>query len=152
MPMQVSHRGFVCLILFLPISVAGCQKGPTMYQVRGKVTYTGGTAPKAGVKVVSFLPIKGGSGEKRRPASGPIAPDGTFEMFTRVNGDGVDPGDYAVTFNIAKAPMDPTPMIPLKYTDINSPPYKITVDHKITDLDYTIDMSGGAAPATKTGG
>ena len=113
-----------------------------MYQVRGKVTFEKGPAPKAGVKVVNFVPVKDSTAEVRRAASGPIEPDGSFTMFTRMNGDGVNAGNYAVVFTITKGPMDMTSLIPVKYSDVNSPPYKVTVDHNIDDLDYTIDVSG----------
>jgi|tagenome__1003787_1003787.scaffolds.fasta_scaffold20325738_1 hypothetical protein len=130
-----------CSLAALAVT-AGCHKGPAMYQVHGKVTFENGPAPKAGVKVVNFVPAKDSTAEVRRAASGPIEPDGSFTMFTRTNGDGVNAGDYAVVFTITKGPMDMTSLIPVKYSDINSPPYKVTVDHNIDDLDYTIDVSG----------
>lgn len=114
-----------------------------MYQVRGKVSFTGGPAPHAGVNLVNFQPAKDSTAEVRRAATGPIEPDGSFVMSTRISGDGVNAGDYSVMFGICKGPMDPTSLIPAKYSDVSSPQYKVTVDHDINDLDYTIDMSGG---------
>src|SRR4051812_15207182 len=125
-------------------ATAGCHKGPAMYQVRGKVTFQNGPAPKAGVKVVNFVPAKDSTAEVRRAASGPIEPDGSFTMFTRMNGDGVNAGDYAVVFTITKGPMDMTSLIPVKYSDVSSPQYKVTVDHDISDLEYTIEPLSGA--------
>ncbi len=116
-----------------------------MYQVRGKVSFTGGPAPHAGVSMVTFQPAKDSTAEVRRPATGPIEPDGSFMMSTRISGDGVNAGDYSVQFNISKGPMDPTSLIPAKYTDVSAPQYKVTVDHDINDLEYTIDMSAGTS-------
>ncbi len=67
-------------------------------------------------------------------------------MCTRVQGDGVFAGEYSVTFGVANNPMNPVSLLLPKYTDLNSPPYKITVDHNINDLEYTIEaLPGGAA-------
>ena len=87
-----------------------------MYQVRGKVTNKDGSVPKAGIALVSFVPTKDSTAEVKRSATGPIAPDGTFSMSTRLSGDGVNAGDYNVVFNIAKSPVDPTPLVlPQRY-------------------------------------
>jgi hypothetical protein len=131
-----------CSLAALAVT-AGCHQGPAKYQVRGKVTFENGPAPKAGVKVVNFVPAKDSSAEVRRAASGSIGPDGSFTMFTRVTGDGVNAGDYSVVFTIVKGPMDMTSLIPVKYNDVNSPPYKVTVDRNIDDLDFKLDMSAG---------
>jgi hypothetical protein len=66
-------------------------------------------------------------------------------MFTRVNGDGVHPGEYAVLFCVASNPMNPVSLIPPQYSNPNSPPYKLVVDHDIDNLDYTIEPLPGAA-------
>ena len=61
-------------------------------------------------------------------------------MSTRLSGDGVNAGDYNVVFNIAKSPVDPTPLVLPKYTDVTAPPYKITVDQDIDNLEYTVEL------------
>ena len=65
-------------------------------------------------------------------------------MYTRMTGDGVNAGEYKVLFNVAKNPMSPVSMILPKYTDSNSPPYTITVDQNIDNLEYTIEPLPGA--------
>ena len=130
-----------------------------MYYVSGKVRYKDGTIPKGGVAVVGFTPTKDSTAEVRQAASGAIGPDGSFSMFSRVAGDGVYAGDYAVTFAVVKAPMDPTPLIVAKYRSPATTPYKITVDENKTDLEYEIEplpgvsgapASAGAAPTSST--
>jgi hypothetical protein len=137
-------------LLFLVILFAGCQRGPTMYQVSGKVKFKDGSAPKAPVCLVNFIPLKDGKGEGRRNATGPIGPDGSFTMYTRVGGDGVFPGDYAVVFNVANNPMAPVSILDPKYTDASTPPYKLSVDRNLNDLVFTIEpLSGAAGGAAK---
>lgn len=141
--------------LWLPIvlvacltGMMGCNRGPKMYQVSGKVRYKNGIDPHAGVAVVSFVPTKESTAEVRKAATGGIKSDGTFEMFTRVAGDGVYAGDYAVTFGFQKGPMDPTPLITAQYGSPLTTPYKITVDGNKTDLDYEVEaLPGVGGPA-----
>jgi hypothetical protein len=117
-----------------------------MYQVRGKVLYKDGSVPKGGVCVVQFIPTSESTGEVRRGAGGPINPDGSFEMHTRKAGDGVFPGEYAVTFAVWPGPMDPRPLVLPKYINPKTTPYKVTVDHNIDDLKFEIEPqpAGGA--------
>lgn len=131
--------------------MAGCQRGPKMYQVSGKVHYKNGGTPKTGVSVVNFAPTKGSSAEVRQAASGAIQPDGSFAMFSRVVGDGVYAGDYAITFTVIKGPMDPTSLILPKYTDPRTPPYTIKVDGDKTDLDFEIEPLPGVTGAAVNG-
>ena len=92
------------VVLPLIIVAAGCSKGPAVFQVRGKVMYKDGSAPRGGVRVVRFEPTRDSSAERRRVASGQIETDGSFELFTRRPGDGVFPGEYNVTFTVWKGP------------------------------------------------
>jgi hypothetical protein len=122
-----------------------------MYQVSGKVHYKDGTVPKGGVALVGFTPTKESTAEVRQAATGAIGPDGSFTMFSRVVGDGVYAGDYIVTFAVAKAPMDPTPLIMAKYMSPATTPYKITVDGNKDNLDYEIEPLPGVTGAAATG-
>jgi hypothetical protein len=123
--------------------VGGCSRGPKKYQVSGKVHYKDGSIPKAAIAVVTFQPAKDSTAEVRQAASGAISADGTFEMYTRELGDGVYAGDYVVVFNIAKAVMDPQPLVIEKYRNPAMSPYKQKVDRNITDLDFTIEPLPG---------
>jgi hypothetical protein len=115
-----------------------------MYQVSGKVHYKDGSIPNAALSLVNFVPTKDSTAEVRPPATGPIQRDGTFAMFTRLHGDGVNAGEYAVVFNVAKNPMNPVSLLAPEYTNPNSSPYKVTVDRDISDLEYTIEpLPGG---------
>jgi hypothetical protein len=152
--MRVLHRNLVPILFSLAFVAIGCNKGPVMYQVSGKVLYKDGSVPRGGVAVVNFTPTKDSKAEFRRNASGAIGPDGSFTMFTRVSGDGVNAGEYGVVFNVAKGPMDPTSLILPKYSNTTSPPYKVLVDHNISDLEYSIEpLPGvGTGGASKNGG
>jgi hypothetical protein len=120
-----------------------------MYQVSGQVLYKDGTVPKGGVAVVNFKPTKESNAEVRNGASGAIGADGTFSMFSRMSGDGVYAGEYAVTFTVIKAPMDPTSLILPKYSSSSNPPYKVLVDHNIEDLKYQIEPLPGVTGAPR---
>jgi hypothetical protein len=132
--------------------LSGCNRGPAMYQVRGKVLYKDGSVPKGGVAVVRLQPSASSTAEIRKGASSAIGPDGSFEMCTRMPGDGVYEGDYDVTFAVLKGPMDPTPLIPVKYMSPESSGYNVKVDDDIDDLKFEIEPLPGAPRAAAAGG
>jgi len=121
--------------------LSGCQRGPAVAQVSGKVLYKDGSVPQGGVRVVRFEPIT--AEEVRKGASGTIEPDGSFEMYTRKPGDGVYLGEYAVTFAVWKGPRDPTSLIDEKYTMSTTTPYKVKIDGNKTDLEFEIEPARG---------
>jgi hypothetical protein len=123
-----------------------------MYQVKGKVLYKDGSVPKGGVAVVQVQPAKDSTAEVRKGATGTIGPDGTFELWTRVPGDGVYEGSYAVTFSVLKGPMDPTPLIQPKYMNPATSGYTLTVDDDKTDLTYEIEPMPGVTGVKASGG
>ena len=155
----ITSRGSIFLVLMaVPLIAAqsGCNRGPQMAHVSGKVRYKDGSVPRGGVCVVQFSPTQESSAEVRQGATGAIGSDGSFEMSTRTFGDGVYYGDYAVTFAVLKSPMDPTSFILPKYTNKTTSPYKVTIDGDKADLLYEIEplpgvsgaAAGGAPPAT----
>src|SRR5437762_1657992 len=93
----------VTLACLLPWMAAldGCG-GKQMYHASGKVTYKDGSVPKGILAVVTFIPTGDSSATVRKGASGAIGPDGSFEMVTRMPGDGVNRGEYGVTFRILR--------------------------------------------------
>jgi hypothetical protein len=121
-----------------------------MSQVSGEVFYTDGSVPQAGVCLVRFEPLN--AVEIRKGAVGYIQPDGSFEMWTRVPGDGVYHGEYAVAFTVRKGVMDHTPYIVEKYMRSDMTPYKVTVDDDIEDLKFEIEPLPGAPRAAAAGG
>jgi hypothetical protein len=132
------------------VLLAGCNRGPAMSQVSGKVFYKDGSVPRGGVCAVRFEPIS--AVEVRKGASGTIEPDGSFTMWTRKPGDGVYHGEYAVTFAVWKAVMDPTSLIQDKYTRSDTTPYKVTVDGDQHDLKFEIEPLPGAPRAAAAAG
>jgi hypothetical protein len=131
-------------LLLLPMSIAclvtysSCNRGTATAQVRGKVLYPDGKVPKGGVCVVRFEPAADSTAKVRKAASGKIQSDGSFMMATRVPGDGVYLGQYAVTFAVWKGPREPTSLIEEEYTQAASTPYHVSVDGDIDDLNFTI--------------
>lgn len=95
-----------------------------------------------------FEPTKDSPAEIRKGASGQIGEDGSFEMSTRVPGDGVYLGKYAVTFAVWKGPRDPTSLIAEKYTNSATTPYEVVVDSDMNDLTFTIEPLPGLNPTS----
>ena len=138
------------LLLFVLVCaacLAGCEQRPATAQVHGKVLYTDGSVPKGGVRVVRFEPADDSMAEVRKAATGQIQSDGSFEMSTRVPGDGVFHGKYAVTFAVWKGPRDPTSLVDEKYTQSATTPYHVTVEDDIDDLKFEIEPIAAAAAA-----
>ena len=135
-------------LLPLVVALAGCNHGPEMAHVRGKVLYKDGTVPHGGVAVVRFEPADDTTATVRKGATSAIGPDGSFDMLTRQPGDGVYLGEYNVTFTVLRNPMDPTSsMILPKYNSAATSGYKITVDGNKDDEHYEIEPLPGAAGA-----
>jgi hypothetical protein len=138
------------LVLLCAAAFSGCNRGPAMSEVRGTVFYKDGTVPKAGVTRLNFEPTAGSTAEVRKGATGTIRSDGSFEMWTRMPGDGVYHGEYAVTFGVLKAVMDATPLIQEKYMRADTTPYTVTVDDDIDDLKFEIEPLPGVKGAPPT--
>ncbi|MCI0331893.1 MAG: hypothetical protein L0228_01550 [Planctomycetes bacterium] len=128
-------------------AVSGCNRGPAMYQVSGQVLYKDGSVPRGGVAVVRLQPAQDSTAEVRKGASGAIGPDGSFDLFTRVPGDGVYEGAYNVTFAVLKGPLDPTSLIQAKYMNPATSGYTVTVDDDIDDLKFEIEPLPGVVGA-----
>jgi hypothetical protein len=113
-----------------------------MFHVRGKVSYKDGSVPKGTLAVVAFTPSTTSSSEVRKGASGAIEPDGSFEMVTRMTGDGVNRGEYAVTFRIIQATVNSmVSLVDPKYTRPTSPMFTVKVDRDISDLSFEIEKA-----------
>jgi hypothetical protein len=132
------------------LPLAGCNRGPEMYHVKGHVFYKDGTVPAGAVRVVIFQPKK--DSPVRRAASASIDPDGSFEMWTKTTGDGVTKGEYDVGFTILKSPHDSTPLIKDEYATPGGAAGSITVDHNIDDLKFVIEPLPGVTGAPPTSG
>ena len=132
------------------LPLAGCNRGPAMYHVKGHVFYKDGTVPAGAIRVVIFRPSK--DSPVHKAASGAIDPDGSFEMWTKTTGDGVTQGQYDVGFTILKAPHDSTPLIKDEYATPGGAAGSITVDHNIDDLKFVIEPLPGVTGAPSTAG
>jgi hypothetical protein len=142
-------------LLWFSICVAilpGCNRGPVMYDVGGTVLYTDGSVPKGAVAVVRLQPSGNSTAEIRSGATGSIGPDGSFELYTRVPGDGVYEGQYDVTFAVLKSIVDPVSLIPAKYSNPTTSGYTVTVDQDIDDLKFEIEPLAGAGRSAAAGG
>ncbi len=99
--------------------------------------------PNAGVRYIRFECTADTGAAVRKGASGIINDDGSFELFTRRPGDGVNYGTYAVTFAIFPGVMDQRSLVPAEYTSSATTPYKkIVVDKNLDNLEFEIDQSG----------
>jgi hypothetical protein len=139
-------RTCVCgLALACAIVMTGCGFKPAVAHVKGKVIFKNGAMPKTQVRMIRFEPTESSTAKVRRGASSLIEPDGTFELWSKMPGDGIHVGEYDVTFAVQKGPMDPTSLIPAKYSNRATTPYKnVKVDKDADDLSFEIDLSGGA--------
>jgi hypothetical protein len=143
---KLSCRRLRICLLIAPLSlvpVAGCNRGPDVAEVRGKVLFKDGTVPRGGVCAVRFEPSLDAPQQIRQGAGGSIEADGSFEMCRRKPGDGVYPGKYAVTFTVWKAPREPVSLIDEKYTSSATTPYHVTIDGDVDDLFFEIEPVGG---------
>jgi hypothetical protein len=120
-------------LVFL-VALVGCNRGPKMVQVRGKVLADDGSVITRGVREIRFEPMDDTTAVMRRTAIAQIKDDGSFELFTRRPGDGVLPGKYAVTISVIKAPRDPVSLIDEQYSVSATTPYHETIEDNVSDL------------------
>jgi hypothetical protein len=123
----------------LALGSVGCNSGPKVVDAAGKVTFDGGVPTGAGVKVIRFEPTPDSTAEVRKGASCNVAEDGSFEMYTRVPGDGVYAGKYAVVFSVLNSPIEQKSLIDPKYTSSATTPYIIELTDDRSDLSFTIE-------------
>jgi len=107
-----------CLAIALLCLTAGCGGGPTvkLYKVKGKVTLKG--QPVAGASVT--LHPKDREKAKYLAATGMTRDDGTFDLGTKISGDGVMAGDYVIT--IAKRAQQSAPAAAAGGMTMGGPP------------------------------
>jgi hypothetical protein len=134
------HR--VCILPLLLIAMAttlGCAENPTAH-VSGVVKYKDGSPIKGAVRMVRFEPAENTTATVRKPATGQIQDDGSFELLTLRPGDGVYKGDYNVAFSVLTSPMGGEWLIKEEYQNAETTPYKVTVDGNIDDLVFEIEQ------------
>lgn len=131
--------GLVVLTLIGLGCVVGCNRGPEVAQVRGKVLYKDGTPLKGGLRTVRFEPAEDSTAEVARVAGSMIAQDGTFELSRRKPGDGVYLGKYNVVFTVWKGTRDPVSLIKEEYTQSATTPFHVSIEGDRDDLVFEIE-------------
>jgi hypothetical protein len=111
----------LALVLF---PLAGCKN---MYTVKGQLQWEDGQP----LTELAGFDVMFSSQELQKMARGVIKDDGTFELGTERERDGVIPGEYAVTVTQPhRAPDRPetrNPIVHLDYEDPERTPLKVTV-------------------------
>jgi hypothetical protein len=130
------------------VSAVGCNRGPEMAAVTGKVTYNGQPLQFGSV---TFQPTRG------QPARGEIQSDGSFELSTFSLGDGAFVGPHKVKIAcyesqnpaFVKGPGEQRlgrSLIPVKYTLLDQS--GLTAEVKPDTAEPIVfDLTGPAAPA-----
>src|SRR5262245_53787444 len=123
---------FLTAMILLP---AGCNKGPKIVPISGKITIDNQPL-KTGVIMVYQ------SGY--RPASATIQSDGSFTFQTLANNDGCLLGEHPITVMSNKiiSPSKTEFYIPQRYGDINRADTKIKIDGKNNDLVINLTWKG----------
>lgn len=132
----------------LVVSATGCNRGPEMAAVTGKVNYNGQPLQFGSV---TFQPTRG------QPARGEIQSDGTFQLSTFSRGDGAFVGSHKVKIAcyesqnpaFVKGPGEQRlgrSLIPVKYTLFDQSGLTAEVKPDAAD-PIVFDLTGPAAPA-----
>jgi hypothetical protein len=115
--------------------VAGCGGGGgEAIQVTGVILNADGSPVQSESGLILFQPD--GSGQS---ASGGVEPDGTFTMMTKVQGDGVKPGQYKVVLQLWKNYREGTLAVPKKYGDAATTPLSATVDADHAHFEFKVE-------------
>ncbi|MFH1264746.1 MAG: hypothetical protein ABIK89_03420 [Planctomycetota bacterium] len=125
----------------LVLLAAGCSRGPDvqMVPVQGTVKFTDGTVPQGETSRIVFEPVAGGPNQIRKMASGEIRPDGSFEMMTIKQGDGVIAGKYKVIFEVFKTYLGRESLVPDKYTKPETTPLEVTVEADAKPFEFELE-------------
>lgn len=123
----------------------GCNQSPFNADVKGTVTLDGKPVPPG---VVVFSAEGGG----RNSSRGSIEPDGTYFLVTR-HYRGIESGNYSVAVQVyelgdppgpgERAPLNPPPLVPAKYLDIDTSGLKFTVEPGSNRIDIALTSDGG---------
>lgn len=126
------QRFLIAVALCLTFGVLGCDSGPTVVPVTGKVFYNDEPLPFGSVM---FQPVRG------QPATGKIQPDGTFEMSSFRKGDGATVGPQKVCINCYSSQ---SPAVQAKPIVGERSIGKLLIPRKYTSFDssgFTVDVS-----------
>lgn len=132
----------VCALTLPSLAVcllAGCGDSRDVVQVSGRVQYTGGAPLNGAVRFIRFEPTDESTAKIRKAASAEIAPDGTFDLYTRKPGDGVFRGRYAVSFTVLSGATNGKSLIAPDYESATTTPYVVDVNDDMSDLVYELE-------------
>lgn len=133
---RIPYLAMTALLLGI-VGQVGC--GRDAYQVSGRVQYKDGTPITGGLRVIRFEPTDDTTAKVRKAASAHLEDDGSFELYTRKPGDGVNAGKYAVTFTIRANPLGGKSLIPQRFTQRTSTPFDIVVDGDKKELLFELE-------------
>lgn len=126
------------------VAFAGCSSSG-VYPVSGKVTFTDGAMPQAEVATIRFEPIPGTTKENQsKPASGRLAPDGSYKLTTLEPDDGAFVGEYKVVFTIRKEYMGTGTLVDPKFTSAETTPHSAKVKAGSNKFDFEVTRSPGS--------
>src|SRR5262249_25977152 len=121
------QRGIIGILMVVVMpTLSGCG-GRVSYEVSGRVQFKDGSPITGGVRTIRLEPPANTTAQIRKTATGEIATDGSFSMYTRKPGDGVIPGLYVVTFSVLDKAMGGKSLIAAKYSSPAESPIDINV-------------------------
>jgi hypothetical protein len=124
------------------LTASGCDSGPLLVPLHGKVTFNGGPPPAAGV--VSFAPLTVTEGLPRRPGRATFDTDGEFQASSFQPGDGLIPGRYGVTI-ICQKPASSDQVNPQQFSYVRrgyqAPDVVVEASAKEVKLDFDVPLN-----------
>jgi hypothetical protein len=124
------------------LALVGCgsSRDITLIPVSGTITFAGGPPPKPGT--INFAPVSTEEGAPKRPGSANFAEDGSFEVTSFEDGDGLAPGTYSVKVTCWQQP--PTEEDPTSFQRFNLVPddftHEVVVAPDADDVEVIIDV------------
>lgn len=139
---------FICLAA-LALIFCGCGNDKGLIRLTGKITLDGSEMPYAGE--IKFLPKEVEAGKPMRPARAKFDTGGAFRATSFKPGDGIYPGNYAVTvecWEVAASMGGPAPVnaIDRKYQDPANSGLNLVVEPNKSNQVFDIKLS---SPASK---
>jgi hypothetical protein len=136
--LRILQRAYPVVLTGITLAITGCGSRES-YDVSGVAEYQDGSPITGAVRIVRLEPAADTTAALRKVASGYLAEDGSFEMFTRRPGDGVVPGKYVVTFTVMDKAMGGKSLIPAKYNNAETSPFELVVDDDKEGLEYKLE-------------
>jgi hypothetical protein len=125
----------LCLIACAVACVGGCDSGPKLVPISGRVTIDGKPLERGAMTVW----VAG-----YRPSCSAIGKDGRFALTTHKTGDGCPVGDFAVTVTSETSTKGDimTYDVPLRYKDPVQSKLRIQADQPCDDWEINLNWAG----------